>query len=105
MSYSRAKDTAPLPAVFSWPSGFSQMRIPYVIDNQSHRLADILGGLLREHQGRRWTWRPRTLRSEGSVLSGTACSASATSGFILGAEPTSGEQIGLRPDSGVIERT
>jgi len=28
------------------------MRVPYVIGNQSHRLADILGGLLREHQER-----------------------------------------------------
>ncbi len=28
------------------------MHLSYVIDNQTHRLAGILGALLREHQGR-----------------------------------------------------
>ncbi|MBI2088612.1 MAG: hypothetical protein HYT78_07690 [Deltaproteobacteria bacterium] len=28
------------------------MKLPYVIDNQAHRLADILKGLLAEHKGR-----------------------------------------------------
>ena len=28
------------------------MRIPYVIDNQQHRLADILNEVLAEHAGR-----------------------------------------------------
>lgn len=28
------------------------MKIPYVIDNQTHRLADILNSLLAEHKGR-----------------------------------------------------
>lgn len=28
------------------------MKIPYVIDNQTHRLADILNALLVEHKGR-----------------------------------------------------
>lgn len=28
------------------------MKIPYVIDNQAHRLADILTCLLDEHRGR-----------------------------------------------------
>ena len=28
------------------------MKLPYVIDNQSHVLADILKGLLTEHKGR-----------------------------------------------------
>lgn len=27
------------------------MQIPYVIDNQNSRMADILNGLLEEHQG------------------------------------------------------
>ena len=29
----------------------SDIRIPYVIDNQTHRMADVLGALLREHSG------------------------------------------------------
>jgi len=28
------------------------MKLPYVIDNQTHLLADILCGLLAEHKGR-----------------------------------------------------
>jgi hypothetical protein len=28
------------------------MKLPYVIDNQAHRLADILSGLLAEHKDR-----------------------------------------------------
>lgn len=28
------------------------MRIPYVIDNQTHRMVDILNGLLAQHQKR-----------------------------------------------------
>ena len=28
------------------------MKIPYVIDNQTHRLADVLNGLLATHSGR-----------------------------------------------------
>lgn len=28
------------------------MNLPYVIDNQNHRLSDILNGLLAEHKGR-----------------------------------------------------
>ena len=28
------------------------MKIPYVIDNENHKLADVLGGLLVEHVGR-----------------------------------------------------
>jgi hypothetical protein len=28
------------------------MRIPYVIDNQKHRLADVLNGILGEHAGK-----------------------------------------------------
>jgi hypothetical protein len=30
----------------------SIMKLPYVIDNQTHVLADILKGLLTEHKGR-----------------------------------------------------
>src|SRR3989304_6860115 len=30
----------------------AEMRIPYVIDNQQHRLADVLNEVLAEHAGR-----------------------------------------------------
>ena len=32
-------------------SGSQPMRIPYVIDNQSHKMADILNGLLGQSLG------------------------------------------------------
>ena len=30
----------------------SDIRIPYVIDNQTHRMADVLGALLHQHAAR-----------------------------------------------------
>lgn len=73
------------------------MRIPYVIDNQTHRLADVLNELLHS----------------GSVQAADICSAYfSVRGYeqvreglqrlgsfrlLLGAEPTEGEHLGLRP--------
>lgn len=34
------------------PVSFLSMKLPYVIDNQTHVLAEILKGLLTEHKGR-----------------------------------------------------
>jgi hypothetical protein len=79
------------------------MRLPYVIDNQSHRLGDVLLALLREHHGKSldiasayFTIGGFGLIQEGLVNLGDLR-------LILGAEPTTGEQIGLRPEPGVVK--
>jgi hypothetical protein len=78
------------------------MKIPYVIDNQTHRLANILNALLTEHKG--WSLDVATayftvggfgLLKEGLFGLGNLR-------LLLGAEPTSSEQLGLRPHPGNI---
>jgi superfamily II DNA or RNA helicase len=81
---------------------FCQMRVPYVIDNQSHRLADILGGLLREHQGRSLDVATAYFTVGGFGLIKDGLLGLGNFRLLLGAEPTTGEQLGLRPDSAVI---
>ncbi|MEI9476160.1 MAG: hypothetical protein WCO26_06260 [Deltaproteobacteria bacterium] len=78
------------------------MKIPYVIDNQAHRLSDILNALLEEHKGRSLdvTTAYFTVGGFGLVKDGLQNLGNLR--LLLGAEPTSGEQIGLRPDRGII---
>ena len=78
------------------------MKLPYVIDNQTHVLANILKGLLTEHKGRSldvatayFTVGGFGLVQEGLVHLGNLR-------LLLGAEPTTGEQVGLRPDAVVV---
>lgn len=74
------------------------MKVPYVIDNQNHRLADILNAILPEHRDRSLDVATAyfTVRGFGLVREGLK----KLGGFrlLLGAEPISGEQLGLRPD-------
>ncbi len=72
------------------------MRPPYVIDNQIHRLADILNGLLVEHRGRSLDVATAyfTVGGFGLVKEGLLSLGSLR--LLLGAEPTTGEQVGLR---------
>lgn len=79
------------------------MHLPYVIDNQSHRLADVLVALLREHRGKSLDIASAyfTVGGFGIVQEGLVNLGNLR--LILGAEPTTGEQIGLRPDPGVIK--
>ena len=72
------------------------MMPPYVIDNQIHRLADILNGLLVEHRGRSLDVATAyfTVGGFGLVKEGLLSLGSLR--LLLGAEPTTGEQVGLR---------
>ena len=78
------------------------MRVPYVIDNQSHRLADILGGLLREHQGRSLDVATAYFTVGGFGLIKDGLLELGNFRLLLGAEPSAGEQLGLRPDSSIV---
>src|SRR5690348_2122799 len=79
------------------------MRVPYVIDNQSHRLADVLAVLLREHQGRSLDVATAYFTVGGFGLIKDGLLGLGNFRLLLGAEPTSGEQLGLRPDSVVLK--
>jgi hypothetical protein len=78
------------------------MRIPYVIDNQSHRLADILNDLLSDHRGRSLDVATAYFTVGGFALLKDRLQDLGNFRLLLGAEPTSGEQVGLRPDAGIV---
>ena len=79
------------------------MKLPYVIDNQSHILADILKGLLTEHKERSLDVATAyfTVGGFGLVQEGLAHLGNLR--LLLGAEPTAGEQVGLRPEAVVVQ--
>lgn len=78
------------------------MKLPYVIDNQTHVLADILGGLLTEHKGRSLDVATAYFTVGGFGLVKEGLMDLGNFRLLLGAEPRSGEQVGLRPDAGVV---
>ena len=79
------------------------MRIPYVIDNQTYRLVDILNDILKEHKGRSLDVATAYFTVGGFGLIKDGLLQLGNFRLLLGAEPTSGEQIGLRPDAGIIK--
>jgi hypothetical protein len=74
------------------------MRIPYVIDNQTHRMADILNALLAEHKGRSLDVATAYFNIQGFRLVHTGLEGLGNLRLLLGAEPRTGEQVDLRPD-------
>ena len=80
------------------------MRLPYVIDNQTSRLADVIASLLAEHRGRSLDVATAYFTVGGFGLIREGLHDLGNLRLILGAEPTTGEQIGLRPDPGVVKR-
>lgn len=78
------------------------MKLPYVIDNQTHVLAEILKGLLTEHKGRSLDVATAYFTVGGFGLVRDGLMDVGNFRLLLGAEPRTGEQIGLRPDAGVL---
>ncbi len=82
--------------------GKMSMKLPYVIDNQTHVLADILKELLAEHKGRSLDVATAYFTIGGFGLVKEGLLDVGNFRLLLGAEPRTGEQIGLRPDAGVV---
>lgn len=78
------------------------MRVPYVIDNQATRLADVLSSLLHEHHGKSLDIATAYFTVGGFGLIQQGLLNLGNLRVILGAEPTTGDQVGLRPDAGVV---
>lgn len=79
------------------------MKIPYVIDNQTHRLADVLNGLLAEHTGRSVDVATAYFTVQGFRLVKDGLDRLGTFRLLLGAEPLAGDHLGLRPDAKVVK--
>lgn len=80
------------------------MRIPYVIDNQTHRLADVLKALLQGHAGKSLDVATAYFNIQGFRLLRHGLEQLGSFRLLLGDEPERGEQIGLRPKEPKIVR-
>jgi len=79
------------------------MQIPYVIDNQEHRLADVLSSILGQHGGRSLDVATAYFTVGGFGLVRGGLENLGSMRLLLGAEPATGEQVGLRPDPDVVK--
>jgi superfamily II DNA or RNA helicase len=78
------------------------VRIPYVIDNEEHRLGDVLNAVLAEHTGRSLDVASAYFTVGGYAQLRERLGALGSFRLLLGAEPTHGENVGLRPDPGLV---
>ena len=73
------------------------MRIPYVIDNQQHRLADVLNAILAEHAGKSLDIATAYFNVRGFDLLQEGLEKLGSFRLLLGDEPRDGASVGLRP--------
>ena len=79
------------------------MDVPYVIDNQNHKMAEVLGGLIENHAGQSLDVATAYFNVDGFELLKDGMLDVGTFRLLLGAEPKSGEQVGLEPHSDAIQ--
>ncbi len=72
--------------------------IPFVIDNDQHRLSDVLNALLTESHGTPFDVATAYFSVSGYRLVKNELHKVGAFRLLLGAEPESGKDIGLRPD-------
>ena len=72
------------------------MRIPYVIDNEEHRLADVLNQVLAEHAGRSLDVASAYFTVGGYAQVRERIAALGSFRLLLGAEPAHGADIDLK---------
>lgn len=77
------------------------MRIPYVIDNQQHRLADVLNAILVEHGGKSLDIATAYFNVQGYKLLRDGLDQLGSFRLLLGDEPGNGLDIGIRPAAAI----
>ena len=70
------------------------MIIPYVIDNQNYKLADILNAILAKHSGQSMDTVTAYFNIQGYSLLKDGLEGLGSFRLLLGEEPSSGESIG-----------
>lgn len=78
------------------------MRIPWVIDDRSNRLADVLNELLSGHRGRSLDVATAYFTAGGFGFLQPGLEGLGNFRLLLGAEPQSGAELGLRPGSDAV---
>lgn len=84
--------------------GYYSLQIPYVIDNITHRLADILNALLRAEPGQHVDIATAYFSIRGFQQVQATLPGVGKLRLLLGDKPTEREDIGLRPDSAAFLR-
>jgi superfamily II DNA or RNA helicase len=79
------------------------VKIPYVIDNQSARMADVLNGILASHKDCSLDVATAYFTVGGFGLLHGGLAGLGSMRLLLGSEPEGGEDIGLRPDPDAIK--
>lgn len=77
------------------------MRIPYVIDNQQHRLADVLNAILKEHAGKSLDIATAYFNIQGYSLLRDRLEQLGSFRLLLGDEPGDGVDLGIRPAAAI----
>ena len=75
------------------------MRIPYVIDNQKHRMADVINEILAGHGGKSLDIATAYLNIRGFKLLQEGLGKLGSFRLLLGDEPKDGLSVGLRPQA------
>jgi len=73
------------------------MGIPYVIDNQQHRMADVLKAILAEHEGKSLDIATAYFIVQGYKLLRDGLGRLGSFRLLLGDEPGNGLDLGIRP--------
>ena len=73
------------------------MYIPYVIDNQNHRMADVLGEILARHRDKSLDIATAYFNVGGFTLLRQGLQGLGSFRLLLGDEPRDGAELGLRP--------
>ena len=71
--------------------------IPYVIDNEKHRMVDVLNGILAGHDGKSLDIATAYFNVRGFTLLQKGLKELGSFRLLLGDEPKDGESVGLRP--------
>src|SRR5207249_8204825 len=75
----------------------SPLRIPYVVDNETYRLADVLNQILAEHGGKSLDVATAYFNVQGFRLLRDGLTQLGSFRLLLGDEPADGASVGLRP--------
>ena len=79
-------------------------RIPYVIDNDKHKLGDVLNQVLDEHSDLAMDIASAYFNIRGYDILREGMNRLGSLRLLLGADPQTGEQIGLMPDPAALAR-
>ena len=75
----------------------SGLQIPYVIDNQNHHMAEVLGTILEGHTGKSLDVATAYFNVRGFTLLQQGLQGLGSFRLLLGEEPQDGAAVGLRP--------